>query len=835
MAIALAASGTAVYDTAAGTTTSVPYPAGIAAGDCLVLFVARSASAITVPAGWTAFSGGQVTTTGGTTMLLAFKLAVGTESGSLAVTVASGTGHSRMFRFTGVNQTTPQDVTAGTATANATTTILPTITTVTAGACVIGAGTNGGAVGGTYTISDGTYTEDDDSGQAVGASNGRNAALYHLIKAATGATGTKTLTHANARAVGVHGALRPAAGSTTSITVTATAGSTPTVARQAGHPVTPSAAASTPTIVRQPNRLLAPTAGSSPSVTRAATRLQAPTASASSTATVDRQAQHTATAVLGQVPLATEDFGGTVASGWSALDSTTIGATGWTILGGTASTFAENSGTGQQTPVVGGAISRMGAGVSMADGEVLAKVAFSAIPGTATYQAYLFGRYQGLTTWYRAFFQLTAAGVLQTKIQRQVAGVNADVQTFGTTDATYAANRFYWCRYQWVGEAHRARFWLDGDPEPSVWIIDTTDPVASGGFITAGNIGLGALAGAGSAGVTVSWDGFRIYDPAAGAGAATSVTTLRVTGRTVTATGSSTPSLARTPQLVRAVTAASSTAITKRPGLVRALAQAATATAQQLRTRIAASTVTNAPTVTASASKVRLNAATVAAASSAAITKALTTTRTVTNAASATVTALRVRVRAVTAAGTGTPTIIKRPALTRSTTGPSSSTATRRPALVRSVVAGSSTSATRTPARTILATATSATSLIRRPAHAVSTLAGSAASVGASTRLTVSTAAGAATAITRRALHLVDLAATSALDTLQALVAAGQLKGRKGGNNRIGPARTQPSIIQAIVMTPAQGRAHGRSAIPSEDGRVTYSPVAGTGIIEGGD
>lgn len=212
MAIALAASGTAVYDTVAGTTSSVPYPAGIAAGDCLVLLVARSATAITVPAGWTAFSGGQITTTGGATLLLAFKLAAGTESGSLAVTAASGTGHSRMFRFTGVDQTTPQDVTGGTATANATTTVLPTLTTVTAGACLLAAGTNAGAAGGTYTISDGNYVEDDDSGQAVGASNARNAALYHWISGAAGATGTKTLTHTNARAVGVHGALRPAAG-----------------------------------------------------------------------------------------------------------------------------------------------------------------------------------------------------------------------------------------------------------------------------------------------------------------------------------------------------------------------------------------------------------------------------------------------------------------------------------------------------------------------------------------------------------------------------------------------------------------------------------------------
>lgn len=1094
MAIALAASGTPVYDTVAGTTTSVPYPAGITAGDCLILFVARSATTITAPAGWTMMGGGNISTTGGTCLMLAYKIAVGTESGSLAVTAASGTGHSRMFRFTGVDQTTPVDVSGTGSTANAATTTLATITTITAGACVIGVGTNAGAAGGTYTISDGTYTEDDDSGAQSGA-NGRNAAFYHVIKAAAGATGTKTLTHTNARAVGLHAALRPAAGGgTTSITVTATGSSTP-------------------------------------SVTRAATRKQAPTASASSSPSVARRANHPITATMGQTPTLVEDFAGSAASGWTAVDSSTIGATGWTVLTGTAATFAETGGAGTITPAVGGALSRIGAGVSLADGEVLCKVALSAIPGTASYQAFVMGRYVSATQHYRIFFQLLPSGVLQTKIQRLNPTATDVGGAFGTTDPSYAANRFYWCRYQYVGEAHRVRFWLDGDPEPSAWVIDTTDTVAGGGYTTAGDVALGALAGAGTAGVTASFDGVRVYDPAAAGGASVSVAPLRLTGQAVTATGPSTPSLVRRPQLVRSVSAASSTAITKRPGLVRALAQGATATVTSSRLRAALSTISAATSLTVQAIRITLVAVTATSGNATTITKrparAITTaqgssssitkrpalvravaqastttsalkpnvvsrvgafeadtfTRTITlgsglgdtdtgdtwtafsgttvntskfgvngtkgqvlvdavntgrggilvtrrladmdvrltqtlfptaptggnliyqvgarmgatpadgyfarlsiaattgaitfsiqrfvgnvatllvgaftppglavgddaiirirvtggdtptieawawkagttppsaaqlsiadttapitgtgrpgfrhqtlggntdtpytiliddflvteplatggtaitaepvraslltvtatatsstsilkglartislaAASSSTVTALRVRLRSITATATSAATITKRAAIARSTTGPSSSTVTRRPGLVRSVAASSSTSASRTPARTSLATAASATSLIRRPARTISALAGSSSTVRAGTSLAVSTAAGAATTLALRAGHLVDLAATSALDTLQAIIHAGALRGRKGGNNRIAPARTQPSIIQAIVTTPAQGRAHGRSAIPSEDGRVTYSPADGTGIIEGGE
>jgi hypothetical protein len=206
VAIALAAAGTAVRQTVAGTTIDLPYPAGIAAGDCLVFYVGNAATTITLPAGYASMTGaaGSVTTTGGTTILMGCKIATGTESGNLTVTKASGVASGRMFRYTGVDTVTPQDVTAVSVAANASTNVATSITTVTAGAMDIVCA----AAAGTGAMSEPTHTEEDDSG-----GTGFSTAYYDLLLGAAGATGTVTVTMPNSRSVSLHAALRPAASS----------------------------------------------------------------------------------------------------------------------------------------------------------------------------------------------------------------------------------------------------------------------------------------------------------------------------------------------------------------------------------------------------------------------------------------------------------------------------------------------------------------------------------------------------------------------------------------------------------------------------------------------
>lgn len=204
MAIAFGSAGTQLTVTTAATSFAVPYPSGIAADDLLVLFMSTSGGAVTTPSGWTVIY--NETSLANPKGGLWIKKATGSESGTLAVTTASTTGAAMMFRYTGVDATTPQDATATNVFLNATTdpTIdIPSITTATNGAMLVYVGT---ANSSTVTFT-GVDTERVDFGA------GRSGALYDVIQATAGASGVKTVTQSAGRAYwGAMMALRPAAG-----------------------------------------------------------------------------------------------------------------------------------------------------------------------------------------------------------------------------------------------------------------------------------------------------------------------------------------------------------------------------------------------------------------------------------------------------------------------------------------------------------------------------------------------------------------------------------------------------------------------------------------------
>ncbi len=100
---------------ALASSVDVPYPAGIAANDVLVLFALTKDNVdIDVPAG---FAAGDARTQGGMRAEWFWRRATGTESGTLAVTKASGTNllFGRMYRFTGAATSgTPYEAAAST-------------------------------------------------------------------------------------------------------------------------------------------------------------------------------------------------------------------------------------------------------------------------------------------------------------------------------------------------------------------------------------------------------------------------------------------------------------------------------------------------------------------------------------------------------------------------------------------------------------------------------------------------------------------------------------------------------------------------------------------------
>lgn len=106
--------GAIAYSTAGGTSVSPAYPASIATNDLLILIIGMKPStansgSVTTPTGWTADgsltgAGGYGTTLGGdtgnTNVFAFYKVATGTESGTLAVTLTTNNiSWAQMYRF----------------------------------------------------------------------------------------------------------------------------------------------------------------------------------------------------------------------------------------------------------------------------------------------------------------------------------------------------------------------------------------------------------------------------------------------------------------------------------------------------------------------------------------------------------------------------------------------------------------------------------------------------------------------------------------------------------------------------------------------------------------
>lgn len=239
MAISFVAAGTF----ASGTTTAAPgLPAGVAAGDLLILAVETANVAVATPAGWNVatsspVSTGPANTAGGIRLSVFWRFF---QTGDTAPSVsATGADHTtaRIHAFRGVDSATPFDgVTPTTSTAAASTTLtMPGLTTVTANAWVVhlvgrdedngstngvtGAPTNAGLTG---------LAERTD--QVVNAGSGGGLFVATGLRATPGATGNTTATQVSSAFVALTLALRPAIlGSVSSTLSGATVTSTATV------------------------------------------------------------------------------------------------------------------------------------------------------------------------------------------------------------------------------------------------------------------------------------------------------------------------------------------------------------------------------------------------------------------------------------------------------------------------------------------------------------------------------------------------------------------------------------------------------------------------------
>lgn len=202
MAIAFGSAGAILEQTTASTTWNVPYPSGISAGDMLIVHISAGSNiSTTLPSGWTLIA--KDTTTTSTRIALIYKIATGSETGNLAVTMASGTGCAIMFRYTGVDATTPLDgVTPSTAASSSTVTsvTLPSITTNTAGAWIIAASALNSTSQVVNTTS-GMTERYDFVGDGGGGTGTRAGNFQDESRPTAGATGTRQISWSAVRTV----------------------------------------------------------------------------------------------------------------------------------------------------------------------------------------------------------------------------------------------------------------------------------------------------------------------------------------------------------------------------------------------------------------------------------------------------------------------------------------------------------------------------------------------------------------------------------------------------------------------------------------------------------
>jgi len=212
VAITLVAAGT-FTEKASGAPISVPYPAGLAANDVLVLIMGgNSATVIGTQTGYTTDKSNAST---GDTLVpdlyIGHKFATGSESGTFSATSGAGAGFGQILAFRGVDLTTPIDTTPGFGDKTLTNTpnlpIASAMTTTTPGvALVYGAVQNAATGPMTEPSVPAAFTE---TGDRVAQ---RNASTGYLIWSGSGSTGIISVTgNGNSRGLVTVIALRPAA------------------------------------------------------------------------------------------------------------------------------------------------------------------------------------------------------------------------------------------------------------------------------------------------------------------------------------------------------------------------------------------------------------------------------------------------------------------------------------------------------------------------------------------------------------------------------------------------------------------------------------------------
>lgn len=188
-----------VYENASATSVVLPYPAGVTAGELLIAHIAHSNATApsTNPGGWTLILA-QNNDGGGASGAMWYKIATGSETGSVTFTTSATAGRVTgiMERWTGIDTATPIDApAAGASTGIQTAFTSPSISTATAGAVVVH-----------QTILNASSTSDINTPAglalvAKSAGTGRRMGVWSEDQPTAGATGTQDWTQTSTTAL----------------------------------------------------------------------------------------------------------------------------------------------------------------------------------------------------------------------------------------------------------------------------------------------------------------------------------------------------------------------------------------------------------------------------------------------------------------------------------------------------------------------------------------------------------------------------------------------------------------------------------------------------------
>lgn len=166
-----------------------------------------------------------------------------------------------------------------------------------------------------------------------------------------------------------------------------------------------------------------------------------------------------------------DDFTRTSTSGWGTMTS----GNSWTINGGTSVDYTIDGSVGKLIMSAKNSSRRVFSG-DAENGEVLVKVAPSAVATGGSFTIGVLLRHQGSLTQYMARLEFTTAATATLKMQKNDDGDVTDLTTdINLASPSYAANTWFWIHAKIEDSQLSASAWKDGTTEPSSWMTSIED------------------------------------------------------------------------------------------------------------------------------------------------------------------------------------------------------------------------------------------------------------------------------------------------------------------------------------------------------------------------